>query len=306
MGMSGHDSRFTQAFALSILGLNVRIRCSSPALSKVIPPNFGAMAAAENRLPPDLDYSISGSEDSISLVRNGETFCSATDPADLLFRLEKDITVELQRKRSDHLFLHSAALAWKGKACLLAADSGSGKSLTTWALLHHGFEYLSDELSPIDLESLRVAPYPHALCLKQPPPASYPLPQLATHLGRTIHVPANLLPGTIVTEPLPVGAVFLLRYRPDLPAPQLRPLGPAESAARLYLTALNALSHPHRGLDAVLRIAEHIPVFAVASGNLPTTCDLIRSAMEQVIDPTNALRRTAWPCPITVGDPRGN
>ena len=49
--------------------------------------------------------------------------------------------------------------------------TGAGKSTTAWGLLHHGFSYLSDELAPIDLETLEVLPYRHALCLKRRPPS---------------------------------------------------------------------------------------------------------------------------------------
>lgn len=194
--------------------------------------------------------------------------------------LEKDITVELQKRRPDLYFLHSAALAWNGKACLLAAEAGSGKSTTTWALLHHGFRYLSDELSPVDPDTLEVFPYPHALCLKQPPP-HYRLPAETTDLGRTLHVPVCSLPSEAIMEPLPLAAVFLLKYRPDLGGSELRPLGPAEAGARLYLTALNALSHPDHGLDAAVRIAEQARCFAIDSADLPMTCALIRSALAE-------------------------
>jgi hypothetical protein len=56
-------------------------------------------------------------------------------------------------------------------------------------------------------------------------------------------------------------------------------MSPAEASARLYLTALNALSHPNRGLDAAIAIAEHVPCFAIDSADLPATCALIRSAI---------------------------
>lgn len=212
--------------------------------------------------------------------RAGRPYLPWSDPDDLLFVLEKDITVELQKRRPDLYFLHSAALAWNGKGCLLAAEAGSGKSTTAWALLHHDFRYLSDELSPVDLQTLRVFPYPHALCLKQSPP-HYRLPRETVDLGRTLHVPVRSLPSKAILEPLPLGAVFLVKYRPDLAASELRAIGPAEAGARLYLTALNALSHPNFGLDAAVRIAEQVPCFAVDSADLPTTCSLIRSALAE-------------------------
>jgi hypothetical protein len=246
--------------------------------------NFGAMASPEDS-PPDMEFSVESGEtsSSFSLVRRGDAVQAADDSSDLLYLLEKQITVELQRRRADLFFLHAAAIVSRGRVCLLAAESGGGKSTTTWAMLHHGFDYLTDELSPVDIRSMRVFPYPHAICLKRQPPDSYPLPPSAMHLGRTIHVPVRSLPGAAISEPRPLGAVFLLKYQPDLPAPEVRAIGPAEAGARLYANALNALAHTDHGLDAVARIAEHVPCFSVLSAGLPATCSLIRAAFEQAL-----------------------
>jgi hypothetical protein len=149
--------------------------------------------------------------------------------------------------------------------------------MTTWGLLHHGFRYLSDELSPVELDSLTVLPFPRALCLKQPPPDAYPLPQHAIHLGRTIHIPVGSLAGAPISAPRPIGAVFLIRHDPGLHVPALRELGLAEASARLYVTALNPLAHPNHGLDAVARVATHAPCFSLESADLSSTCALIRS-----------------------------
>jgi hypothetical protein len=243
------------------------------------------MASPEEESLPDIEFSIASGEtsSSLSLVYRGHAAQAEADSSELLFLLEKQITIELQRRRADLFFLHAAAIVLGGKACLLAAESGGGKSTTTWGMLHHGFDYLTDELSPVDIRSMRVFPYPHAICLKRRPPDSYPLPPSAMHLGRTIHIPVETLPGRAVSEPRPLGAVFLLKYRPDLPAPEVRAIGPAEAGARLYANALNALAHSDHGLDAVARIAEHVPCFSVSSAGLPATCRLIRAAFEQAL-----------------------
>lgn len=269
----------------------MRVDCPDPALRAPLVANFGAMADTDEGVAPDLHYSIRSRDTHplFSLIRQGQAPLDAEDPGDLLFLLEKDITVELQKKRPDLFFLHSAAIEWQGKAYLLAAEAGGGKSTTSWALLHHEFLYLSDELSPIDLDSMQVFPYSHALCLKRPPPSAYPLPADAINLGRTIHIPARLLPSATIVQPCPLGAVFLLRYLPELRAPEIRPIGAAEASARLYVNALNALSHPNHGLDAVVRIARHVPCFAVSSTDLPATCALIRSTVEHVSE----VRHTA-------------
>jgi hypothetical protein len=265
-----------------ILGQRVRVECQDLALRAVLVANFGTMASAYEDSRPDLDYLIqSEAARGFSLTRRGQPAIDAVDQSDFLYLLEKDITIELQKQRPDLFFLHSAALDWHGKAYLLVAESGGGKSTTAWALLHHGFQYLTDELSPVDLHSMRVFPYPHALCLKRLPPQLYPLPGDVVHLGRTMHVPARSFPSAAIFTPRPLGAVFLLKYCPNLDAPNLRAIGPAEAGAHLYVSALNALAHPNHGLDAVARIAEQVPCFAVSSAELHATCGLIRSAVGQ-------------------------
>ena len=244
------------------------------------------MAVASEDLGPDFEYrvEIGGTCTSFCIFRDGQPPLLGTDPDDALFLLDKDITIEVQRRRSDLLFLHSAALEWRGKACLLAADSGSGKSTTAWALLHHGFRYLSDELSPVETGCMRVFPYPQAICLKRAPPQPYGLPKGTIDLGRTLHVPVRFLPSATLTGPCPLGAVILLEYSPERTVPNLRRISPAEASARLYPTMLNALSHPNRGLDTVLRIAEGVPCFTLASAELADTCALVRSTLDKVAE----------------------
>jgi hypothetical protein len=280
-----HAARSRRSVSLAVLGLHVLVECPDPELRRLLVGNFGAIASPGEESPPDIEFSVDGGDasSSLSLVRRGHAAQAAADSSDLLFLLEKQIIIELQRRRADLFFLHAAAIALAGKVCLLAAESGGGKSTTTWGMLHHGFDYLTDELSAVDIQSMRVFPYPHAICLKRQPPNSYPLPTSAMDLGRTIHVPACSLPGAAVLEPRPLGAVFLLKYQPDLPAPEVRVIGPAEAGARLYANALNALAHADHGLDAVARIAEHVPCFSVSSAGLPSTCRLIRAAFEQAL-----------------------
>ncbi|MFO1429078.1 MAG: hypothetical protein U1F76_02885 [Candidatus Competibacteraceae bacterium] len=42
--------------------------------------------------------------------------------------------------------LHASAVAWAERGLLIAGDSGSGKSTTALSLIHHGWDYLADDV----------------------------------------------------------------------------------------------------------------------------------------------------------------
>jgi hypothetical protein len=269
-------SDFALILSFRVLDQLVDVECASASVASVVAANFEAMAVERGTGQVDLHYVITGGESgNCSVARLGQTATAVTDLGELLFWLEKDITVALQLRQPELLFLHAAALEHGGRAWLLAGDSGNGKSTTTWGLLHHGFGYLSDELSAIDLSTLKVRAYPHALCMKRRPPERYPLPADVLDLCETIHVPVRALPAPVFAQPCTPAAVLLVHYRADLGAPSLRLMSHAEAGARLYAVTLNALAHPGHGLDAAILLAGRVPCYALESAELQATCELV-------------------------------
>ena len=213
---------------------------------------------------------------------------TAKDEAELLWALDDDVVIEIQKRRPDLYFVHAAVLELGGRAFMLVAESGGGKSTTAWALLHHGFGYLSDELGPVDLDSLSVQPYLRALCLKDEPPAPYTSP---SQRAPNVQVDTRLdthLPGPIRREPLGLAATFFLRYEPGAPGPSVRPVTSAEGSARLYANTLNALAHQAAGLDGAIRIASRRSCFELVSAELAATAALVRRTGEQLLQRTGA------------------
>jgi hypothetical protein len=223
------------------------------------------------------------------LLADGEPL-AVRDSTEALDRIDTEIVLALQRLRSDLLFVHAAALARGGRCCLLAAESGVGKSTTAWGLLHHGFSYASDELSAIDPVTLRVHPYPRALCLKQQPPPPYGAPPSTVQVDDCLHVPADALPCRSVGSPSPVAALFILERAEAARPASIRPIGAAEAAARVYPAVLNALAHPDRGLSPVLRIVREVPCFRLSLGPLEQNCVLIRDVFDSLELPDRIAR----------------
>ncbi len=226
----------------------------------------------------DLDYRVASVEGESRVYRGAREIGRARSPGDVLFLLKQDLVVEIQGARPELYFVHAAALEHEGRALILVAESGGGKSTTTWALLHHGFRYGSDELAPVEPGTRRVHGFPSALCLKSDPPDSFPLPPGAIRTPQAVHVPVGALPAPLAQFPSPLAAIFFVRYQPGTPHPFVREVGAAEAGARLFAQALNALAHPHEGLDAAIDLARGSRCFSLETGDLRATSRLVVGA----------------------------
>lgn len=266
---------------LSVLDRGVRIVSDDAAVLELLTAAYGAMASE----PPEvhLEYRVGQRADRrLFFSRNGSDPAEAEDEGDFLWQFDGDLAVELQNLRRDLYFVHSAALGFHEKACLLVGGIGAGKSTLGWGLLHHGFDYSSDELAPIDLESLGVRPYPRALCLKHEPGSAFPATG-AVRTSRALYLPAAGLPAVVEQGPRRVAATFLLAFDPEVSEPSLRRISAAEATARIYPNVLNALAHPADGLDGAIRIATGTECFALTSADLEATCLLVKATVEQLV-----------------------
>lgn len=265
-----------------MVGCVVVIVCRDRPAAELIRANYAAMQF-HHGTKPDLEYEVwrrIGSQ--FCVARQGREPITAADEGELLFILEKELTIELQKIRRELYFLHAAALSLAGQGLLIVAASGTGKSTTAWALLHHGFDYLSDELAPVALDSLRVKPYPHALCLKREPPLPYSLPVRSVRTSSTLHVPVAQLPNSAVSQTMPLSAMFFLEYCPELKIPTARTITKAEAAARLFVNALNPLAHEQDGLAGAAIIAQKVPSFHLRSAELGLTCELVKAIVDKI------------------------
>jgi hypothetical protein len=278
------SSHYHKQLFLKIFGKIVRINCRDSRARDLLRANYGQMQIHESKIP-DLEYTVRshGKRSGFRIARCGSEPLVAAHDGEFMFLFEKDMTIELQKLRRDLYFIHAAALAVSGGALLLVAASGKGKSTTTWALLHHGFDYLSDEMAPLDLNAMTVEPYPHAICLKKVPPSPYFLPAEAVRTASTLYVPTTQLPNSAVFGPMPLSVIFFIEYCPNLSYPVLFPLSPAEAAARLFVHALNPLAHAQDGLIGAATVARKIPSFRLDSAGLRLTAELLSKTMQDIV-----------------------
>ncbi|MCA9192639.1 MAG: hypothetical protein KDB03_12780 [Planctomycetales bacterium] len=264
-----------------ILGVNILVRCEVPELADLVAIHWGHLATGPTS--PDLSYSVERSQDSseIAIHRDSLRLACTYSTADFLYALESDSTVQVQLLRRNFYFLHAATAEVNGEAHLLVAQSGGGKSTTLWGLLHHGWRYMSDELAVIDLDVMQVVAYPRALCLKNLPPISYPLPAEAAQTDATYLVAAKHLPLVSQLESCLLRSIYFVQYCPQATTPSINSIGAAEATARLYANSLNQLSHAGAGLDAAIRIANSAKNFRVETCELGATCRMIETHLRK-------------------------
>jgi hypothetical protein len=270
---------------LDAVGCRVRVRCLGAPVETLVRAAYGALACDAG--VADVTYVAGAGEPEGYCLHGPDHAVVAADASDFLVLLETELSIEVQKRRPDLFFLHAAALEHEGSGVLLIGASGAGKSTAAWGLAHAGFGYLSDELAPLDPETLEVVAYPRALCLKADPPA-HPLPARTLRTARTLHVPPDALPGGVAGGPRPVHALFFVDHRAGTPRASVEPVTKGEAAARLLASALNPLAHPAAGLDAATRIASAVPAFRLRTAALPATAALLKATLATIRAP--ALR----------------
>jgi hypothetical protein len=275
--MRGVGNPQMNVIELSVFDCDIRVECSDTQAESLLNGNYGWFKHPVEEAQIAYQITRQASGEGRLIARNGACPELARDDGDFLYWFEKDMTIETQKLRSDLYFIHAAVLKLHGRALALVAPSGHGKSTTTWGLLHHGFQYLSDELAPVDLTTLQVHPFPHALCLKTLPPNEYPLPKETIFTTRTAHVPTQFLPCQSTMDTRLLKAIFFVRFVGEASEPVLKPMAKGEAAARLFTNALNPLAHSGEGLDGAIEIVSKTHCFELLSSNLTSTCELIKS-----------------------------
>ncbi|MFO1193801.1 MAG: HprK-related kinase A [Rhodoferax sp.] len=139
----------------------------------------------------------------------------------------------------DHLVVHAAAVERGGRALMLVADPGSGKSTLCAALVHQGWRLLSDELALVNLATGLLTPIARPVNLK----------------NRSIDIVRALGPG------VQIGPVCTDTAKGDVA--HMRP--PADSVAALQRPArpwMLVFPHYQEGADLAVRAPGKAHAFA--------------------------------------------
>jgi hypothetical protein len=200
------------------------------------------------------------------------------------------------------LVIHAAALAQDGNAVILSAQGGSGKSTLAAWLTADGFQYLTDEVIEIPLNSqlstlnsqlynsqlynFQLHSLPRSIFLKHGSAFVWQkrLPQTdSSHFLRFADDAAWIDPQLFNPMPPAAQAIPRLlvfpRYEADSPL-QTQKLTTGETLFRIMQNVTNARNLPRHGLDAATGLAQQIPAYRLTYSNLEEASEWVKEKLK--------------------------
>jgi hypothetical protein len=159
------------------------------------------------------------------------------------------IRVTVGEHAVDRVFLHAGAVAWRGKAIVMPADSFLVNSTLVTELVRQGATYLSDEFAVLDESGLV---HPFARDISRRTERYVPFELTVDEIG-----------GIVETRPKPVGLILLTAYRAGAVwRPKI--LSPGNGVMRIMPFALSLNSRPEFSLKVLHKVSARA---IIASGN---------------------------------------
>lgn len=205
-------------------------------------PPVGLDCRVEPAEPVEARFGLS---DSWLIVPDREP--SGTDPSAAAWNmLQSELTLFAVRRLSRLVAVHAAAIVHRGRVMMVPASSGGGKSTLSLAAHRAGLAVLSDEYTLVDPDTGLVTGWTRPVRERRRD-GSIALADIA-----------------VVSEPLPVGLVALVRHDPE--GDRWVPISGGEATGEILAHTVCARTRPDDALDAVLHITRSAPAVRGARG----------------------------------------
>ena len=198
-------------------------------------------------------------------------------------RIERQINQYLVGALGDRLLLHAGAAVGAGRAVILPATAGAGKTSLVAGLVRRGCGYLTDELVILHARTSSIVPFPKAMSLKEGSFALFeslgPDPTGPEHDRVWYLDPERLRPGSVVKRPTPISWVIFPRFEAGTKT-RIEPLTVGETVLGLFENTVNTARHKEKGLDRLIGIAKRAPGYRLVFGDLDEACEAVLGIVE--------------------------
>lgn len=216
-------------------------------------------------------------------------------PADThLPLLEWGLNYLLADRFNHCVMLHAGAVERRGRAVLLPAMPGSGKSTLTAALVSRGFRLLSDEFGVLSLGDGQLRPLLRPVALKNEsidvmrrfaPDAVIGPSFEKTRKGTVAHFAPDVASVAARDTPARPALVVFPQYSPDIELSVEKVPG-ARAFAKLAVNSFNYEILGPAGFDAITRMVAEAPAFRLAYRDL----DRAIAAIDRLLDEAGSAR----------------
>jgi hypothetical protein len=186
----------------------------------------------------------------------------------------------------NHLLFHAAVLGKDGTTIMFPGEAGSGKTTIAAALMTHGWQFFSDEIAVLNVESLCVSPLPLPMSIK--PGSVGPLSRYYPELFKfTVYQRADgkmvryLSPSTknhietFESSALVNYLVFPIYRQGD--GNRLNTLNKFEAMQRLAVTGSSNRDITNQDIKAMIALVERCPCYEIVYSDLPKAVELLEN-----------------------------
>lgn len=201
------------------------------------------------------------------LIMAGETVCEViNEHLWLLQAIKYEVVMGLIEARQDLLWFHAGAVVNDQGAIVFAGEGGSGKSTLVTHFYQQGWQYLSDDVIPLDLMTGKILPFPQTPRVRQQTEELVPRDRLTAIPKNEVMVEQ----ARICHDSVPIRAIVFVQHCPNTAA-AVKVCSPGIAALELLRHCINFHQHKQIALQQVTELVKQRLTLEIKSSNIEIT-----------------------------------
>jgi len=278
-----------QRWLIDRAGVKITVRAKSGAAEKLIKVALAGMRPKNISKAQGIKLTVSGEEGDWKLRdHHSDLRRKLANPGDLIYHLTDRIVFHIADKAAEKHCLHAAAVSYKGRALVIPANSGAGKSsFTTW-LVANGLDYITDELILVD-KNLHIDGLGRPIQIK-----AHGIDAVQSQLSSVDDIYKGKLANAVPVSSLggevsglaehPLGLLVFPQYKKDLDY-SFTKLTSADAGMRLMANHVNARNLEGHGFRAMMEMIRNTPCYALEYGGFNKLPDDFSTQLKALVEP---------------------
>lgn len=181
---------------------------------------------------------------------------------DVIRCLQYSVVQLLIQASPNLIWLHAGAVAKGGAVLLLPGSRGQGKSGISTGLCQSGWQFLSDDISPLDPLTDKIIPFSLSPSAREFPGETKSEDWLRAYNKKDIELPKD----NLVRQHLPLGKIIFPQFEFGATT-QLDEISPALTALELFKNCWNFDDHKEQLINYISSLVNHVPAYKLVYGD---------------------------------------